>query len=652
MEHTVYRRLLSAVCAIALAFTAMCPAVAAAPEETTGTPQTLTASEVQEMQQTDAAVTALTDSAAYAGMSEEERQAAALAQLDVLAACGNTYRSDDLYWLEGEAGREDHIAAAYRELGFANPVFVGYQNSLNTPADRAGCAFAQKTLVQQGRRTTIIAAMLRGVGYGAEWVSNLHLGENSWHYGFVTAAEQFFADLQDYLACAKAAAGELGTIKLWLGGYSRGAAVANLLAARINKELPGLARENVFVYTFATPVALGPQDYPDLQQDYDNNHNADGSLKESWGESNIFNIISSGDIVPHLLPEEWGFHRNGNDRFLPSTRNEEELADLNEMGKNDFGPTPLDFSWLAVTKETNGVIFEMEDYFVSRENYHEKYEAALMDMIQCAFIRSEEEVTQNKVLDDGEVIQRLRTLTHLKNMDYWKISRAVWAASTMSRAVLKRVDAENIPIRAQQIVVPILAVGLCYGLESEAVSLIAKYILMFVAMKSAPDNVIRAAFCHHCENYIALMEYYAPFVKERQVNSQGKKIVVERPLIPSLFFMRSSKQQALCLEQKLLGKARLYRQLVDFDPQPIAIPKRQMQMFMMVSSGDQEGLEYFEDGAFNWKKGERVRVIDGRFKGLEGEIKRINGDHRLIVTIEGICAVATTYIPRCFLEKI
>lgn len=149
-----------------------------------------------------------------------------------------------------------------------------------------------------------------------------------------------------------------------------------------------------------------------------------------------------------------------------------------------------------------------------------------------------------------------------------------------------------------------------------------------------------------------VMEYYAPFVKERLVNSQGKKIVVERPLIPSLFFMRSSKLQALCLEQELRGKARLYRQLVDFDPQPIAIPKRQMQMFMMVSSGDQEGLEYFEDGAFNWKKGERVRVIDGRFKGLEGEIKRVNGDHRLIVSIDGVCAVATTYIPRCFLEKI
>ena len=157
---------------------------------------------------------------------------------------------------------------------------------------------------------------------------------------------------------------------------------------------------------------------------------ADGTLKESWGESNIFNIVSSGDIVPCLMPEEWGYHRNGNDRFLPSTRNEEELNDLNEMGRNDFGPVPLDFSWLATNEETHELMLKMEEYFISRENYHENYEAALMDMIQCTFIRSEEEVTENKILDDGEVIQRLRTLTHLKNMDYWKISHAVWAAST------------------------------------------------------------------------------------------------------------------------------------------------------------------------------------------------------------------------------
>ena len=434
----------------------------------------------------------------------------ALATLGLVAASGNTYQSDALYWVEGEAGREDSIADAYQKLGFANAVYAGYQCSLNTPVDTAGCAFAQKTLVQDGQRTTIIAAMLRGVGYGAEWTSNLHVGEGGGHYGFVTAAEHFFEDLQDYLKKAEAAAGTLGTIKLWLGGYSRGAAVANLTAARIRQQLPQIAQENTFVYTFAAPAALTAADRPDLQADYDNDHTADGGLKTDWDVSNIFNIISSGDIVPCLMPEEWGYHRNGNDRFLPSTRNEEELNDLNEMGRNDFGPVPLDFSWLATNEETHELMLKMEEYFISRENYHENYEAALMDMIQCTFIRSEEEVTENKILDDGEVIQRLRTLTHLKNMDYWKISHAVWAASTMSRAVLKRVDTGSIPIRAQQIVVPVLAVGLCYGLESEAVSLIAKYILMFVSMRSAPDNAIRAAFCHHFENYTALMEYYAP----------------------------------------------------------------------------------------------------------------------------------------------
>ena len=221
----------------------------------------------------------------------------ALATLGLVAASGNTYQSDALYWVEGEAGREDSIADAYQKLGFANAVYAGYQCSLNTPVDTAGCAFAQKTLVQDGQRTTIIAAMLRGVGYGAEWASNLHVGEGGGHYGFVTAAELFFEDLQDYLKKAEAAAGTLGTIKLWLGGYSRGAAVANLTAARIRQQLPQIAQENTFVYTFAAPAALTAADRPDLQADYDNDHTADGRLKTDWDVSNIFNNISSGDIV-------------------------------------------------------------------------------------------------------------------------------------------------------------------------------------------------------------------------------------------------------------------------------------------------------------------------------------------------------------------
>lgn len=148
------------------------------------------------------------------------------------------------------------------------------------------------------------------------------------------------------------------------------------------------------------------------------------------------------------------------------------------------------------------------------------------------------------------------------------------------------------------------------------------------------------------------MSYYAIFERVIHTMPSGKQVEIEKPLVPSLFFIHCTRIQAEAFEKWMNSKVHLYRKMQDRKFRPVVIPLREMQMFMMVSSGDQEGLEYFEDGAFDWRKGERVRVIDGRFKGLEGEIKRINGNKRLVVSIEGICAVATTYIPRCFLEKL
>ena len=49
--------------------------------------------------------------------------------------------------------------------------------------------------------------------------------------------------------------GQGGAFKLWLGGYSRGSIIANLLAAKIARELPQLGRENIYAYGFAVPAA-------------------------------------------------------------------------------------------------------------------------------------------------------------------------------------------------------------------------------------------------------------------------------------------------------------------------------------------------------------------------------------------------------------
>lgn len=90
MMHSIKRRLVCALCALAL-FAGLVPttAFAAGPDTAADTaPQTLTAAEVQQMQQADDAVTALTDSAAYEQMTEEERTTAAEAQLAALVQQG------------------------------------------------------------------------------------------------------------------------------------------------------------------------------------------------------------------------------------------------------------------------------------------------------------------------------------------------------------------------------------------------------------------------------------------------------------------------------------------------------------------------------------------------------------------------------------
>lgn len=88
------------------------------------------------------------------------------------------------------------------------------------------------------------------------------------------------------------------------------------------------------------------------------------------------------------------------------------------------------------------------------------------------------------------------------------------------------------------------------------------------------------------------------------------------------------------------------------DKEPAPIPDDQMQRFISVTSVDDLGMEYLGDVSSEWTTGKRVRVIDGIFKGTEGYIKRIKGNTRLVVAIEGIVAVATSYIPTCFLEII
>lgn len=169
------------------------------------------------------------------------------------------------------------------------------------------------------------------------------------------------------------------------------------------------------------------------------------------------------------------------------------------------------------------------------------------------------------------------------------------------------------------------------------------------------------------ESWYALKVFYnrifpiETLLKERSIESYipmrtvervvaGRKVRTRRPAVASLMFMRCTEVVAEAFQKELRGRAMLY---ADRETHlPIPIPEEQMRRFIQVTSVDDLGMEYLGEASSEWTTGQRVRVTDGMFKGSEGYIKRIKGNHRLIVAIEGIVAVATSYIPTCFLQPV
>lgn len=84
---------------------------------------------------------------------------------------------------------------------------------------------------------------------------------------------------------------------------------------------------------------------------------------------------------------------------------------------------------------------------------------------------------------------------------------------------------------------------------------------------------------------------------------------------------------------------------------PAEIPDSQMSNFILVTSASDDLIPLGQVSE-EFLKGDRVRVKAGIFEGAEGVIKRIKGDRRLIVSIDGFTAVATCYIKPEFLEKV
>ncbi|MCL2157982.1 MAG: S-layer homology domain-containing protein [Oscillospiraceae bacterium] len=230
------------------------------------------------------------------------------------------------------------------ELRFEN-VEVNDDYLIQPTISTMGVIAGIKTIkVNNDEEYELIAIAFRGGGYEREWGGNFYIGTGVTHQGFDVARQRARVFLNAYYEKNKSRL-EGKKIKIWLTGYSRGSAVANLVAADLIKESVSKGSsgfdfttepKNIYTYCFETPAPTRSTD----------------TFEPIF--NNIFCIINPNDFVPRFAPAgeterektNWGYHRYGKTVYLPSETTTNytplkedmvaEFAKLSGFNANDY----------------------------------------------------------------------------------------------------------------------------------------------------------------------------------------------------------------------------------------------------------------------------------------------------------------------------
>lgn len=144
------------------------------------------------------------------------------------------------------------------------------------------------------------------------------------------------------------------------------------------------------------------------------------------------------------------------------------------------------------------------------------------------------------------------------------------------------------------------------------------------------------------ENFIP-MKYVMSIRRGRRV----KKLV---PTIHNLIFFHI--EPSVMKEYKANTRLPIRYIMNPATKKPVVVPEREMKNFIAVAGTYEEQLVYITPKPGQFTRGDRVRILGGPFEGAEGVLQRVKGDSRVVVSIKGLVAVATTSIHPSLLEKL
>ena len=221
--------------------------------------------------------------------------------------------------------------AFLKELGFND---IGYANFASDDPEDCAYTYAKKTL-EDGTDLTVVCVQSTSVdpevkmkGWTQNFIVNGETAEGE-HKGFGTASDKVI----DAVAA-------LGGDKVWITGHSRGGAIANLIAAKLDEKTDA----DIYAYTFDAPAVTD-------------------SVTDQSAYSYIHNYLCGDDLVTKV--PMWDMVRYGNVYRLDTEETNAGIVEELQKLQSPAAQTDYSDNEEAVTN----LIAELESQVPEREDY-------------------------------------------------------------------------------------------------------------------------------------------------------------------------------------------------------------------------------------------------------------------------------------------
>ena len=121
---------------------------------------------------------------------------------------------------------------------------------------------------------------------------------------------------------------------------------------------------------------------------------------------------------------------------------------------------------------------------------------------------------------------------------------------------------------------------------------------------------------------------------------KGKRKKVRISCLPNIFFAYGTEE---CIKTFVYDNVNL--------PFLRIIPNSQIESFKIICSHVNMDIIIQSRLISNFQRGEKVKVVEGVFKGVEGNVARCMGQQRVGIIVGGVFTVATAYVPSSFLKR-